>query len=79
MLDGTDLHVQLTRERSLELALAEGQDVFVKNTAPVSHNVNWNGGVKNPGNNLIVTSGAKLTMDPKLKASKAPVAVSRMS
>ena len=29
LLDGTDLHVQLTRERSLELALSEGQDVFV--------------------------------------------------
>ncbi len=27
--DGTGLHVQLTRERSLELELADGQDIFV--------------------------------------------------
>lgn len=29
LLDGTNLHVQLTRERSLELALAGGEDIFV--------------------------------------------------
>ncbi|MDR3635550.1 MAG: TOBE-like domain-containing protein [Isosphaeraceae bacterium] len=29
LLDGTSLHVQLTRERSLELNLADGEDVFV--------------------------------------------------
>jgi sulfate/thiosulfate transport system ATP-binding protein len=29
LLDGTSLHVQLTRERCLDLALAHGEDVFV--------------------------------------------------
>jgi sulfate transport system ATP-binding protein len=29
LLDGTSLHVQVTRERCLELALADGEDVFV--------------------------------------------------
>jgi sulfate transport system ATP-binding protein len=29
LLDGTGLHVQLTRERCLELTLASGEDVFV--------------------------------------------------
>jgi len=29
LLDGTSLHVQLTRERSLELNLADGEDVYV--------------------------------------------------
>ena len=29
LLDGTTLHVQLTRERCLELALADGDDIFV--------------------------------------------------
>ena len=29
LLDGTNLHVQLTRERCLELSLADGEDIFV--------------------------------------------------
>ncbi len=29
LLDGTSLHVQITRERSRELSLADGEDVFV--------------------------------------------------
>ena len=29
LLDGTSLHVQITRERCRELALADGEDVYV--------------------------------------------------
>jgi plastocyanin len=58
------------------MAIQQGTDVIVKNTAPVAHNVNWNGGVKNPGDNKIVPPGGHETMKPKLKASKDAVAIS---
>jgi hypothetical protein len=57
------------------MAIREGQDVVVKNTATIPHNVNWSGGPKNPGNNLIVPAGGSLKMAPAFKASKAPVSV----
>jgi plastocyanin len=57
------------------LAVREGQDVVMKNSAPISHNVNWSGGPKNPGDNKILPAGKELKMSPKLKASKAVVSV----
>ena len=58
------------------MAIREGQDVVVKNTAPISHNVNWSGGPKNPGNNKIVVAGGTLKLEPPFKASKQAVKVS---
>src|SRR5207248_5945579 len=44
-------------------------------SAPVSHNVKWDGGrVKNPGGNEIISSGA--TKNVKLNADKQPIAIS---
>jgi plastocyanin len=57
------------------MAIREGQDVVMKNSAQISHNVNWSGGAKNPGDNKIIPAGKELTMSPKLKASKAVVNV----
>jgi plastocyanin len=57
------------------IAVREGQDVIMKNTSQISHNVNWSGGAKNPGDNKIIPAGKNLTMTPKLKASKQVVGV----
>jgi hypothetical protein len=55
--------------------MREGQDLVVKNSAPVSHNVKWDGGrVRNPGGNEIIASGGTKTV--KLKADKTPIAIS---
>jgi plastocyanin len=39
------------------LALREGQELVFKNSAPVAHNVNWTGVLKNPGSNQILPAG----------------------
>jgi hypothetical protein len=58
------------------VALREGQKLIAKNTAPVAHNVNWQGSpAKNPGGNKIIPPG-KQEVISNLKADKRPVAVS---
>lgn len=55
--------------------MREGQDLIVKNSAPVAHNANYQGSpAKNPGNNLIVPAGQKITIN--LKADRFPVRLS---
>ncbi|HEV3260183.1 MAG TPA: hypothetical protein VG013_25225 [Gemmataceae bacterium] len=56
------------------LAMREGQVLNAKNSAPISHNVNWTGGVQNPGNNVILPSGQQVAIKD-LKASRFPVSV----
>ena len=56
------------------VAVREGQMLVAKNTAPVAHNVSWQGSpVKNPGGNKIIPSGG--TLNITLKADKRPVSV----
>jgi hypothetical protein len=56
-------------------AMREGQFLHVHNSAPVSHNVKWDGGrVKNPGGNVIIPAGKDTEV--KLKADKQPIALS---
>jgi hypothetical protein len=54
------------------VGIQEGQELIVKNSAPIPHNVNWQGGLKNRGNNVIVPSGGEIKIDD-LKAEKYPV------
>jgi len=55
------------------VALREGQSLLVKNSAPVTHNVRWEGSqVKNPGGNETVPPGKSVTIS-KLKADRFPV------
>jgi len=58
------------------LAMREGQTLVAKNTAPVAHNINWQGSpAKNPGGNVIVPPGKDHKIS-NLKADKRPVAIS---
>jgi hypothetical protein len=52
--------------------LREGQQLIVKNSAPVAHNANYSGSpATNPGNNTIVPAGQQITIS--LKADRLPV------
>jgi hypothetical protein len=57
------------------LAIREGQVVIAKNSAPIAHNVNWTGGIQNPGNNVIIPPGQDVKIEG-LKAARIPVSVS---
>ncbi|HYV34277.1 MAG TPA: hypothetical protein VE988_01150 [Gemmataceae bacterium] len=55
------------------LALREGQTFVVKNTAPVSHNINWSGDPNiNAGGNVLLKSGASHEIKD-LKNQKLPM------
>jgi len=55
------------------LAMRQGQDLVVKNSAPVPHNVKWQGNpLKNPGGNVIVPPGKSYTING-LKADRLPL------
>jgi hypothetical protein len=57
------------------LAMREGQDLLVKNSAPVPHNVNWTGYPRtNPGGNVLIPAGGSYTITG-LKADKLPLIV----
>jgi len=57
------------------LAMREGQDLVVKNSAPVAHNVNWTGHpLFNPGGNVLIPPGKEYTI-AGLKAQKLPLPV----
>lgn len=57
------------------LAIREGQELEVKNTATISHNINVIGGTLNPNLNQIIPPGGKLDIDG-FKAAPTPVNVS---
>jgi hypothetical protein len=56
------------------VGLREGQAIVFKNGAPISHNVHWTGGIKNPGNNVILPAGGKIEVSD-LVAYRLPVSV----
>jgi len=58
------------------IAMREGQILEVDNTAPVAHNISWQGSrLKNPGGNVIVAPGKNHTVG-NLKADTMPVSLS---
>ena len=56
------------------LAVREGQTVVAKNSSPVAHNINWQGGADNPGDNKIIPPNGQIKIE--LTASPRPIAVS---
>ena len=55
--------------------MREGQQLHVHNSAPIAHNVKWDGGrLKNPGSNVIIPANGNVNI--KLNADKAPIAIS---
>jgi plastocyanin len=56
------------------LAIREGQELVFKNSAPIAHNVNWTGVLKNPGSNQILPAGQSLAVKG-LVADKYPLTV----
>jgi hypothetical protein len=57
------------------LAMREGQTLVVKNSAPISHNVNIQGGAKGPNLNQILPPGAQLKQED-IVARPLPISVS---
>src|SRR5262249_40231013 len=57
------------------VAIREGQEIVVKNSAPIAHSTHWTGDLKNPGGNRMAPAGQSLTIDG-LKADKYPVKLS---
>jgi hypothetical protein len=55
------------------LAMREDQELIFKNSAPIPHNVNYTGDLKNPGDNKLLPAGAQLAVT--MKASTRPVSV----
>lgn len=57
------------------LAMREGQELEVKNSAPMAHNVNWAGNpLKNAGGNILIPAGGVYVI-PNLKADRFPLQV----
>jgi plastocyanin len=56
------------------LAVREGQELIFKNSAPVAHNVNWTGVLKNPGSNQILPAGQSFAIKG-LVVDKYPLTV----
>jgi hypothetical protein len=57
------------------LGMREGQELIVKNSAPVAHNVNYTGNPrKNPGGNFLLPPNTKKVID-NLKADRFPLQV----
>ncbi|HWG46757.1 MAG TPA: hypothetical protein VN688_28600 [Gemmataceae bacterium] len=57
------------------LALQEGQTLLVKNSAPIVHNVNVQGGTLGPSVNPILPAGRSLKLDD-IKARQLPISIS---
>jgi hypothetical protein len=55
------------------VALRTGQELVVKNSAPISHNVNWAGGIKNPGSNVIIAAKGEPVRIKNLVPDRFPV------
>jgi hypothetical protein len=56
------------------VGLREGQELIVKNSAPVAHNVNWTGGLKNGSGNQLVPAKQELKIE-NLVADRFPVKI----
>ena len=56
------------------LALREGQTLLAKNSAPIAHNVNIQGGAKGPNLNQILPPGGKLKVED-IAARQLPISV----
>jgi hypothetical protein len=56
------------------IAMRQGQSLLAKNSAPVTHNVKWNGGKNNGEGNLLIPSGGEAKIGV-MKASNSPVAL----
>src|SRR5207248_10222013 len=55
------------------VAMRQGQDLLVKNSASIAHNVNWAGNpMRNPGGNVIVPAGNSHTITG-LKTDRYPL------
>lgn len=58
------------------LGLREGQNLKVKNSAPIPHSVSWTGTpTKNPGGNVVVPAGGQFVIKD-LKADRFPLQIS---
>ncbi len=57
------------------VGVREGQTLVVKNSAPVAHNVNWGGGPKNSGSNLIIPAKGEPIRIKDLVPDKYPVKI----
>ena len=56
------------------IALRKGQTLVVKNSSPISHNVDWKGLLPTQGNNVSVPAGNSMKISPK--PSKYPIQIS---
>jgi hypothetical protein len=56
------------------LAVREGQTWVAKNSASINHNVKWEGGTDNPGDNPLLPAGKDIEITG-LKASLSPIIV----
>lgn len=54
------------------IALREGQVLVAKNSAPISHNINYQGGKANPGKNVIIGPSSEVKIS-ELVASNLPI------
>jgi len=57
------------------LILREGQVLLARNSSPVVHNLNWQGGADNPGDNKVIPANGQFAIE-NLKASSRPLQVS---
>ncbi len=56
------------------LALRQGQELLARNSSAITHNLNWAGGLKNPGDNQIMPPNSTLPIKG-LKADRFPIAI----
>jgi hypothetical protein len=58
------------------VAIQQEQELIVKNSAPIAHNVNWSGNpLRNPGGNVLLAPKSSYTI-PGLKADRLPLKIS---
>jgi hypothetical protein len=57
------------------LGIREDQTLIIKNSAPIPHNSNYQGGVKNPSGNPLIPAGGQVEVKG-FQASKSPIPVS---
>ena len=57
------------------LIVREGQVLLARNSSPVVHNLNWQGGADNPGDNKVIPANGQFAIE-NLKASSRPLKVS---
>jgi hypothetical protein len=56
------------------VAVRQGQNLIVKNSSPINHNVNYQGPPVNPGDNVIIPAGKSINVTG-LKTSTTPINV----